>query len=167
MRPVRFPRPFPHVESESLLLLPSHRALEVNCRSTCSLSTCPALSHVSFLSFENPAPRETSVSVCLLQRSGHDPPARQPHSRLHCFIHSAAVTGEYFVRVRAPQANACWATWGETGMRKSLRKSSYYKVGVRLATLAMGRACLPNPPVNPGRGRSCILCPGRPRCLLP
>lgn len=52
-------------------------------------------------------------------------------------------------------------------MRKSLRKSSYYKVGVRLAALAMGRACLPNPPVNPGRGRCCILCPGRPRCLLP
>lgn len=65
MRPVRIPRPFPHVESESLLLLTSPRALEVNCRSTCSLSTCPALSHVSFLSFENPAPRETSVvSVC-------------------------------------------------------------------------------------------------------
>ena len=56
-------------------------------------------------------------------------------------------------------------------MRKSLRKSSYYKVGESdwLPWQWMGRACLCllNPLLNPGIGRCCILCPGRPRCLLP
>lgn len=38
-------------------------------------------------------------------------------------------------------------------MRKSLRKSSYYKVGVRQAALAMGRACpCPGPLRIPGIG---------------
>lgn len=132
MRPVRIPRPFPHVESESLLLLSSHRALEVNCRSTCSLSTCPALSHVSFLSFEDPAPRETSVvSVC----SSDQGTTHQPDSLTRCSTASSTVLllqegeYEYFVPVRRLRPTLAGRLGEKTGMRKSLRKSSYYKVG--------------------------------------
>lgn len=156
-------------------------ALEVNCRwaySLSSLSTCPALSRVSFLSFCKPGSARDirSGSVCSSdQGTTHQPDSltiAAPLLHPQCLL---LQTGEYeylrTVPCMAPQANDSGRLRGETGMRKSLRKSSYYKVESLTGYLGNGwgeLACACSTPLlNPGIASSCILCPGRPRCLLP